>query len=67
MKIIEEGGSKQGETIQGNNIVFFGVCVCVLYKHPSIEGRNKMSSRSKKWDFKEVNSMKLGKNLENRS
>jgi hypothetical protein len=31
MKIIEEGGSKQGETIEGNNIVFSGVCVYYIY------------------------------------
>ncbi len=51
MKIIQ-GGSKQGEIIHGNNIVFFGVCLCVLYRHPSIEGGNKISSKGKKWDFK---------------
>jgi hypothetical protein len=26
----KEGGSKQGEIILGNNIVFFGVCVCII-------------------------------------
>jgi hypothetical protein len=52
---------------KGNNIVYFGVCVCILYTHPSIEGGNKMSSRGKKWDFKEVDNLRLGKNLENGS
>jgi hypothetical protein len=65
MKIMEEGGSKLSEVIQWKNIVFFGLCVCVLYKHPSIEGGNKMSSKSKNWEFKKINSLRLGKNLEN--
>jgi len=41
--------------------------VCVLYRHPGIEGGDKVFNKGKKWDFKEVDNLRLGKDLDNGS
>ncbi len=41
--------------------------MCVLYRHPGIEGGDKVFNKGKKWDFKEVDNLRLGKDLDNGS